>query len=66
MHEATRAYYQKLIKTGFEHIGKIENAAIFLENFGEVSPVCGNPDDFLISISRWTTTHNRYQVSMYH
>lgn len=47
MHEATRAYYQKLIKTGFEHIGKIDNADIFLETFGEISPVCGNPDDFL-------------------
>ena len=47
MHEAIRAYYQKLSTTGFEHTGKIENASIFLETFAEVSPVCGNTDDFL-------------------
>ncbi|NLX90979.1 MAG: iron-sulfur cluster assembly scaffold protein [Firmicutes bacterium] len=47
MHQAITAYYQKLLKTGFEHTGKIENASIFLETFGEVSPVCGNTDDFL-------------------
>ncbi|MDD3654834.1 MAG: iron-sulfur cluster assembly scaffold protein [Desulfotomaculaceae bacterium] len=47
MHEAIRAYYQRLLKSGFEHTGKIENAAIYLETFGEVSPVCGNTDDFL-------------------
>lgn len=47
MHEAIMAYYRKLIKTGFEHVGKIENASIFLRTFGEVSPVCGNTDDFL-------------------
>ncbi len=47
MQEAVTAYYQKLLKTGFEHIGKLENASIFLETFGEVSPVCGNTDDFL-------------------
>ena len=47
MHEAITAYYQKLLKTGFEHIGKIENAAIFLETFEEFSPICGDTDDFL-------------------
>lgn len=47
MHEAIIAYYQGLLKTGFEHTGKLENASIFLKTFGEVSPVCGNADDFL-------------------
>ena len=47
MHEAIITYYQRLLKTGFEHIGKIEDASIFLKTFGEISPVCGNTDDFL-------------------
>ncbi len=47
MHEAIMAYYRGLIKTGFEYVGKIENESIFLRTFGEVSPVCGNTDDFL-------------------
>ena len=31
MHKVISTYYQKLIKTGFEHIGKIDNADIFLK-----------------------------------
>ena len=47
MHEAIRAYYHKLSTPGFAQTGKNENASIFLESFAEVSPVCGNTDDFL-------------------
>ncbi|MCG9968760.1 iron-sulfur cluster assembly scaffold protein [Pelotomaculum terephthalicicum JT] len=47
MHEAVMTYYHRLLKTGFEYIGKLENASISLKTFGEVSPVCGNTDDFL-------------------
>lgn len=47
MTEALIAYYRKLMDTGFEYSGMVENPSITLENFGEVSPVCGNPDDYL-------------------
>jgi NifU-like protein involved in Fe-S cluster formation len=47
MTEALIAYYRKLLEKGFEYSGSVENASITLENFGEVSPVCGNPDDYM-------------------
>ncbi len=47
MTEALIAYYRRLLDKGFEYSGSLENASITLENFGEVSPVCGNPDDYM-------------------
>lgn len=47
MDEAVLSYYRGLLKTGFLHAGFLEDASIFLRNFGEVSPVCGNTDDFM-------------------
>ncbi|OPY84069.1 MAG: hypothetical protein A4E72_02393 [Syntrophus sp. PtaU1.Bin208] len=47
MHEAIIACYRDLLKKGFEHAGFLKEASIFLRNFGEVSPVCGNTDDFM-------------------
>lgn len=64
MHEAIMAYYRRLSKTGFEYAGKLENASIFLKTFGEVSPVCGNTDDFLylyIHVADGILTDIRYQ-----
>ncbi len=47
MDEITIAYYRKLIQNGFKYSGMIEKPSISIENFGEVSPVCGNPDDYM-------------------
>lgn len=47
MTEALIAYYRRLMDTGFEYSGMVEDPSITLENFGEVSPVCGNPDDYM-------------------
>jgi len=47
MTEALIGYYRRLLDKGFEYSGSLENASITLENFGEVSPVCGNPDDYM-------------------
>ena len=47
MTEALIAYYRRLLNKGFEYSGSVENVSITLENFGEVSPVCGSPDDYM-------------------
>jgi len=47
MEDAVLAYYRGLFRTGFENSGSIDNASIFLQTFGEESPVCGNTDDFM-------------------
>ncbi len=48
MTEALTTYFRKLWSTdGFVHAGTLENASITLENLGEISPVCGNPDDYM-------------------
>ncbi|SEM63308.1 NifU-like N terminal domain-containing protein [Syntrophus gentianae] len=48
MDEVVMAYYRKLVETGFEHAGSLEDASIFLENFAEISPACGgNTNDFM-------------------
>ncbi len=48
MNEALIAYYRRLMEKGFEYAGMIENPSITLETFGEVSAVCGNPDDYMM------------------
>ena len=64
MHEGVMYYYQKAIKSGFAHSGKLENETVFLKTFGELSPVCGNPDDFIvlyIRIDKERISEIRYQ-----
>lgn len=40
-------YYRTLLDSGFHYSGYLDNPSVTLENFGEVSPVCGNPDDYM-------------------
>jgi NifU-like protein involved in Fe-S cluster formation len=40
-------YYRKLLKTGFEHAGSLENPSIFLDTVNENIPICGNVGDYL-------------------
>lgn len=47
MEDAVLAYYRGLFRTGFANAGSIDNASIYLETYGEESPVCGNTDDFM-------------------
>jgi NifU-like protein involved in Fe-S cluster formation len=47
MDEAVIKYYRKLLKTGFEHSGSNENAAIFLDTTTERLLICGNTGDFM-------------------
>ncbi len=48
MTEAVAAYFRKLWSTGgFAYAGFFENPSIKLENLGEISPVCGNPDNYM-------------------
>ncbi len=48
MDEAVMAYYRKLTGMGFENVGSLEDASIFLENFADFSLSChGNADDFM-------------------
>ena len=64
MHEVTANYYQKMLKEKSEYTGKIGNADITLNNFGEVSPGCFNTDDFLyvyLKTSNDAITDAKYQ-----
>lgn len=47
MDEAVIKYYRKLLKTGFEHAGKIENASLFLDSAGEKVMICGAAGDYM-------------------
>jgi NifU-like protein involved in Fe-S cluster formation len=47
MDEAVIKYYRKLLRTGFEHSGSLENPSIFLDNAGEKVLVCGSTGDFM-------------------
>ena len=48
MEEAVIKYYRKLINTGFEHSGSLENPSIFLDNtMGNRILICGNMSDFM-------------------
>ncbi len=47
MHEAVIVYYQGLLNTVSEHIGKLGNASIFVKKSLEEIPVFGLKDDFL-------------------
>jgi len=44
--EAVLKYYRKLLKSGFEQAGSIENPSIFLETHG-AGGVCGHAADYM-------------------
>ena len=46
MDEAVIKYYRKLLKTGFEQAGSLENPSIFLESRG-AGGVCGHAADYM-------------------
>ena len=41
MLEAVTKFYRRLLKNGFEYLGSLENASIFLDSITEKIPVCG-------------------------
>jgi hypothetical protein len=41
MDEQVIKYYRRLLKTGFDHVGSLENPSIFLDSVGEKIRVCG-------------------------
>ena len=47
MDEAVIKFYRKLLRTGFEHSGSLENASIFLDSVGEKVLICGSTGDFM-------------------
>ena len=47
MDKAVIQYYRRLLKTGFEHAGSLENPSIFLDTVSENIPICGNIGDYL-------------------
>jgi NifU-like protein involved in Fe-S cluster formation len=38
--EVVIKYYRKLLKTGFEHAGSLENPSVFLDSVGEKIRIC--------------------------
>lgn len=47
MDEAVIHYYRRLLKTGFEHAGSLENPDLFLDTVSQNIPICGNAGDYL-------------------
>jgi NifU-like protein involved in Fe-S cluster formation len=47
MDEAVIKYYRKLLKSGFEHAGSLENPDIYLDTVSENIPICGYMGDYL-------------------
>ncbi len=47
MDEAVIKFYRKLLRSGFEHSGSLENASIFLDSVGEKVLICGSTGDFM-------------------
>ena len=47
MDEAVIKFYRKLLRSGFEHSGSLENALIFLDSVGEKVLICGSTGDFM-------------------
>ena len=63
MDEAVIKYYRKLLKTGFENAGKIENASFFLDSAGEKVMICGAAGDYMqlyVNISDNTIADIKY------
>lgn len=47
MDEAVIKYYRRLLRTGFEHSGSLENATIFLDSVTEQLVHCGNIGNYM-------------------
>ena len=47
MDEAVIKFYRKLLRSGFEHSGSLENASILLDSVGEKVLICGSTGDFM-------------------
>jgi len=47
MDQAVIQYYRRLLKTGFNYAGSLENPSIFLDTVSENIPICGNIGDYL-------------------
>ena len=47
MDEAVIHTYRRLLKTGFEHAGSLENPDLFLDTVGQNIPICGHAGDYL-------------------
>jgi hypothetical protein len=47
MDAAVIKYYRRLLRTGFEHAGSLENPSIFLDTINENITVCGNAGNYL-------------------
>lgn len=47
MDEAVIKYYRRLLKTGFEHAGSLDNPDLFLDTVGQNIPICGHAGDYL-------------------
>jgi len=44
--ESVIKYYRKLLKTGFENAGSLDNPSVFLESVGD-GRVCGHAGDYM-------------------
>ncbi len=42
MDETVVKFYRKLLRSGFEYTGELENPSIFLDTVGENLPICAN------------------------
>jgi NifU-like protein involved in Fe-S cluster formation len=47
MDEQVIKYYRRLLRTGFEHAGSLENPSIFLDSVGERIRVCGGVGNYM-------------------
>ena len=47
MDEGVIKYYRRLLRTGFEYAGSIENATIFLDSVTEEIVHCGNVGNYM-------------------
>jgi NifU-like protein involved in Fe-S cluster formation len=47
MDEAVIKYYRRLLKSGFEYPGTLEDPSIFLDTVSENIPICGHMGDYL-------------------
>jgi len=67
MDEAVIKYYRRLLRTGFDHAGSIQNPSIFLDSVGEGIRFCGGrPADYMnvfISVSHNVIRDIRYMCS---
>lgn len=64
MDEFVTKYYRRLLRTGFEYAGEMENHDIFLDSVGERIRICGhNTNNFMhifIKLSEWKIDDIKY------